>query len=502
MGETHMRIDWYELTRTVRLDRRNGRRALVAAIVALAVVGCGGGGSGSANAIRTTSAAKHTIVGAAADTGTVTFNVTDEIGEPAPNVELTVYLGPNSLTTRTDENGRATFRGFAPGNVHAFAYFSDASGFHRVTADAVRPANGDLDLAVAMTPVNAHPSFGVAPSVVAPGAVAADGRSVEFTLRIIYVFTEGYDYDSPPFHMLLANCTPDVTNDEPLYRADCVKGPAGYDAPYAVVDPLDPEVVDMPGDAPAPFSAVVLMDQSRNIIPRDAPDARLFGVKYFLHAKGEDNRAALAAFAANDTKSGERRLLPQEPITTFPGGTPEFTSSTRDLYPSIDSLAGLEGGAAPLSAAIDTMLDLIAVNPTATGHKAIVVVTAGLDDTCGAPAECWDAQQASIEKSRAESVAIVAVGIASPAQRELTELTEASGGAALWVDDQEQLKVAMGEVGAAIDGSIQTKAAHFRIESPVDGAFQSGRTVFGTVNFQVCGWGCSDNYIPVAVRIP
>jgi hypothetical protein len=431
----------------------------------------------------------------------VVVKVTSEIGEPAAGAHIVLVPnnGPGAFEGSADANGRFAFTTVPCCSVETFVETSDGSGSHKGTARGTIPSGGHLDMAVALEPEDAYPpALGIASAV----AVAADGHALEFTLRMIYE-TDGLD---PPYHLLIANCAPNTGNDTPVHRADCVEGSAGFDSAYTVVEPRDPEVANLAGRTPTAFSAALLIDQSRNVIARDPEDVRLFGAKYFLRNKGANNRVALAAFAANDGASGELRLLPEEPITILPSGDLEFTTSDSDRFPSIDSLATLEGGASPLYAAIDRVLNLTITSSSATGRKAIIVATAGLDDTCGSLTACHSAQLALIEKSRAANVAIVVVGIAGPAQRELTQLTETTGGAALWAEDPAQLGVLFRSVGSVIDGSISTLAARVRIESPQDNAFQSGKTVLGNATLQVCPWWaegfCEDFDVPFAVRIP
>ncbi len=460
----------------------------IGVIAALTTFGCGGGGSGGG------------APAAGAATGTVVVTVTNEFGEPAAGVRISLIppSGLGAFEGSADANGQFTFTNVECCGVYASAETFDGLGRHYGATPGLIPSNGHLDLAVALELKNADPPTAL--GIASAAAVAAGGHSLEFTLRMIYVPDD--ESEPPRFEMGIADCAPDTGNDTPVHRADCVEGTGGFDAPYTVVDPQNPDVTNLAGGAPTAFSAALLIDQSRNVIAHDPHDLRLFGAKYFFHKKGANNRVALAAFAANDGVSGELRLIPEEPITAFPNGDLEFTTSDSGLFPSIDSLATAEGGASPLYAAIDAALDLTMSSSSATGRKTIVVTTAGLDDTCGSLTACHDAQLALIKKSRAANVAIVVVGIAGPAQRELTQLTEATGGAALWTEDPVQVAVLFRDLGLVIDGSINTRAARFRIESTQDDAFQSGKTVLGNATFQVCSGGCTDFDIPFAVRIP
>ncbi len=474
------------------------RRVIVAASIVFGTVSCGGSGGGAGGV-----AVGVPNAGPAVGAGTVVLAVTDALGQPASGVEVSLSSSNYSKKVRTAADGAVTLAGVPPGNIWAFSEGIGAYGGSRGGKGGVLVESGRLELSLELTPASHQPAFGLLPAEVAPDAVAPDGRSMEFTLRVVFLLPDSWDYDSPPTRVLLTACTPDAQNDTPVHRADCIEGAAGYDAPYSVVGAVDPGVTDSPGGTPVPFSAALLMDQSRNIIVSDPADVRVFAAKYFLRKLGPDNRAALAAFAANSV-SGEARLLPSQPVTLYPVGAFAFRTTNDDLFPAIDALPTLEGGAAPLYAAIDAMLDVVSASASATGRKAIVVVTAGVDDTCGSADACHSKVVAVIAKSRAANVAIVSLGIANANQAELTQLAQSTGGAAMWTEDPEQLGLLLGGVPAILDGSVSVSAAKFRIVSPIDGAFASGRTVLGTTTLQVCEWTrhCYDYPVEFAIRIP
>jgi len=63
------------------------------------------------------------------------------------------------------------------------------------------------------------------------------------------------------------------------------------------------------------------------------------------------------AFAAGDAGSGQLALLPHRPTTIYPVDLPAFTTDGASFYATIDTLATLEGGASPLHAAIDDLVE-------------------------------------------------------------------------------------------------------------------------------------------------
>ncbi|NJN53033.1 MAG: VWA domain-containing protein [Gammaproteobacteria bacterium] len=239
----------------------------------------------------------------------------------------------------------------------------------------------------------------------------------------------------------------------------------------------------------------------------DPWDARLLAAKFFLAGKIAGARVALAAFAADDVASGEASELAQQPVTFFPLGNARFVDAGETLFSAIDSLASLEGGAAPLYAAIDASLDFTATHSakatTPSGkRRAVVVLTDGLDDTCGNPAQCSAMRDAVIARSRAEEIDIVTIGQPSLAgdARALTALTQ-DGGTALWAEDH-QLAIVFGALGPVLDGSAPSHVMRFRVETTTMGVFQSGRTMLGRLKIEICPFDCFSMSIPVAVPIP
>jgi hypothetical protein len=306
-------------------------------------------------------------------------------------------------------------------------------------------------------------------------------------------------------------CTPDPGNDLPTFSPDCVSGPDGFDATYAGL--ADGAAISVKRvEAPGPYSvataytAALLLDQSAHVIVNDSADARLFAAKYFLTYANQGAPKLLAAFASDDTVSGQLSLLPQKPVTIFPVDGPRYTDDGRTLYSTVDSLATLEGGAAPLFTAVDRMLDFVAANKT-RATNALVVVTDGHDDNCGSRAACQAIRDALIRKSAATGVAIVTVGLASAtgdADHETLGLLAqgAPHGAAFWAVNPIQLPSILGNVHLDLSDLKDSLQATFRIESPVAGAFSSGRTVMGQVRLEECPWDCIHTFIPFVVRIP
>ena len=437
-------------------------------------------------------------------TGTVDVTIVDVFGAPLAGAPLSLYSNSPYQQAIADTNGRATFTQILPGPVASFAYFIDESLGYGLgySGEAQLPANGHVDLQVIVRPT-ADPLVGSTVAIVDPGGLSTDGRSLTFRLNLTYVpGNRRIDYDTGMgLEVSLADCAPDGGNDSPPFQSECVSGTSCFDAAYEVVEPVAPlRFRTNPAGTPQPYTAALLLDQSKHILLNDPGDVRLFGTKYFLVQNRATDRVVLAAVGADDASTGELSPLPEQPVTIFP------VENGNSSFSTIDSLAHLEGGVAPLYAAIDRMLDFIAANETAVGQRRMVVVlTDGRDDTCGTEAECRDARQAVAEKSLATGIEIVTIGLAGGAfedRRALSELTAASRGRSFWVSDPTQLGIVFGALPDVLSHGGQVGEFSFRIQASSAGVFQSGRTVFGTVLGAECPFECTGWAIPIAVRIP
>jgi hypothetical protein len=350
----------------------------------------------------------------------------------------------------------------------------------------------------------AEATGGIARAWVSAGGVSADGRTLEFSLQIVQVPTSGEYWAYGTGAVRVAGCTPDPDNDMPRFRPDCIAGADSFDASYEGLA-VSVKKVGAAGHA-TPGAAVLLIDQSTNVVVNDPADARLFAAKYFLALASESARTVLAAFSSDEPASGQFSLLPQKPVTVFPLENPQFTADGRSYFATVDQLGALEGGASPLLAAIDRTLDFAAADPQQDA-KALVVVTNGRDDTCGTRSECRSILEALVRKSKASGVAIVAVGLedaAGTADHEALGLLSqgTANGAAYWASNPKQLTMVLGDVHSFLARSKDTLEVAFRIQSPVVGAFASGRTVIGQVSLEVCPFDCSYTVIPFVVQVP
>lgn len=478
---------------------RNHRwyRALLLAAVGVSVMGCSGGSGGSSDTGGSTDGNRPP-----SGRGTIIVTATDALGAPlaGARVYVSTYWTGEDKGAVADSNGRAEIKGVIASAFSVSVYGPDSYGSAPTSNLA---AGATLEVTVATMPT-AEPAAGITRAWVPPGGVSDDGRTLEFSLQIVQAPTSGEYWAFGTDAVRVAGCTPDPANDLPRFRPDCVAGAEGFDAAYDG-SAVSVKKVDAAGHA-APGAAALLIDQGTNVVVNDPADARLFAAKYFLTLADEGARTVLAAFSSDDPASGQFSLLPQKPVTVFPLANPQFTAHGRSYFETIDELAALEGGASPLYAAIDGMLDFAAADPQ-QGAKAVIVVTNGRDDTCGTRSECRSILDAVVGKSKASGVPIVTVGLGGAAgaadHEALGLLSQAvANGAAYWAPNPQQLTMVLGDVHSFLARSKDTLEVAFRIQSPVAGAFASGRTVIGQVSLEVCPWDCIYTVVPFVVQVP
>ena len=478
----------------------NRRRVFGVAILEtllLAVLAACGGSSGGSSGTNVASAPRPNCCEPAGN-GTVVVIGRDVFGNPIRGATIRfVSNGGYEDLRESDATGRATFTGLAKGTVSAVVHADDESvGRVWGHSEGDLLANGRLEIEVVARPNTTAPLYGVAPAIVERDDVSADGRSLEFRLSLMQV---SGSYDWGGLDVSLEPCVPDASNDQPTFHADCIGGASGFDRAYAVVESMSSTRATFDkGGTPHPYTATLLLDQSRRVGDSDPWDRRLFGVKYLI-TRLESDSLLLAAFATDNASTGERAQLTDRPVTVI------STNADASLFPAVDELATLEGGASPLYAAIDEMLDVVAKAPPVPGQsRSIVVLTDGHDDACGTADICRAARQLVTNKSNAAGIEIVTVALpggSADDRRGLTELTAANLGRAFWMDDADNALL-LGELPSILSDRIERAELRFRIEADAVGTFASGRTVYATLELEVCPWDCSIETVPIAVLIP
>ena len=96
---------------------------------------------------------------------------------------------------------------------------------------------------------------------------------------------------------------------------------------------------------------------------------------------------------------------------------PCLHAGRRAYFPTIDSLATLEGGGSPLHAALAGLIGFTASAAPPGSRRAVVALASGDVSDCGDLADCGAAQDALLEQSVAASVAVVVVGLSDPTEQ-------------------------------------------------------------------------------------
>lgn len=487
-------------------------------VLLLCITACGGG-SGQSSAPPSSPSSPSApasptpppVSPPSASRGTLAITVTNVLGAPIAGAEVWINSDqPNEdKWVTTDGTGKVEVTGIYAGLADVQASSSDAYG---LLTRVVIPANAVQQITVVAVPA-AEGASGVSAARVIPGSVSDDGRTVEFAVSIIQVpHASSAEYWAwGPDAIRVVACAPDPANDKNGVRPDCVSGEEGFDAAYSGLDEgravsilrnRAPQHVD--GIHRPLYKTALLLDQSSGVIESDPADRRLFATKYLLRRSDAERRFAVAGFATDDAASGQPALLPQKPVTILPVENPGFMSDGRALFPEVDSLSALEGGGAPVLAAIDRMLDFGARGPEE--QASLIVITDGRDKDCTAPSQCRARRDALLQKSRDKGVTILTVGLArSPGDWDRESLAfaaqQGSEGAAFWAHEPRQLAPVLDVAERFLRNEVDTLNVSFRIRSEAAGTFVSGRTILGHVRFEICPFDCSYTYVPFAITI-
>jgi NAD(P)-dependent dehydrogenase (short-subunit alcohol dehydrogenase family) len=459
--------------------------------ILIGAVSCGGGGGGG-----TGSGGPPGPVDPPAGSTRVTVVARDAFGSPVPGASITLLeskgTGILELNMVTDAHGRAEVVG---GFEDVYAAMLTATDLFGISYEPRQPADDQIEFDVTL-----HPSSGLTPGIgrVTVTGGSADGRRLEFSARLYVVegsASEGQDLEAWNI---------DAVGVLPC-AADCVAGPAGFDAAYQG-STLNQDWVD-PEPLPAPLALALLLDQGMSVALTDPMDRRLLAARYLQTRLGPDDQVALAAFAADDAGTGQAASLPEQPVTLFPTDNPGFTPDGRAYFPVIDSLATLSGGSSPLHAALAELIDFTAT-AAPPGNRGTVVALASSDvSDCGSPADCRAAQDALRAQSGAADVPVVVAGLSGPSaqadRRRLGPFAQFENGAVFWVQDARQVPTLFGRMPEIVAGRHGTVDVTIRLESPVTGAFAPGNMVVGTLQVVICPWDCTELLdVPFGLHIP
>lgn len=505
----------------LRLLRAGSLATLALTVVLFGASGCGGGGGGSnfdSNGGGITPeqpppSPREPPSNPDEQPGTVTVSVIDPFGQPVAEAVVS-----------SDQSGWFTDTADSEGVMHYSAWPGPVTYYHFGNRDENAPVHtrgegsgildpaGHLDITITAQPWSETDGIGVTGAQVAVNGISEDGRSLDFSVRLIHSSTGA---DGWQLAYRVNACAPDNINDAAEPRAHCVEGAPGFDAPYRAGNSgLPLEIVELPPVPAATYFAAVLFDQGGKLVRVDPNDARLYMLRYFLLKKHAGHSVAVMAFGGNNIATGVISTLPQLPLTVFPAHDPQFTTDGASLFPAVDSLAFSERGTSPLFVSMLQAVEFTATHTPPESRRMIVVLADGEDNTCGTEQACQQARQQLLDRLRATGIGLVTIGIGDlgkfPNGRGLSRLAAQAGGTALWSPTAHTLADVFEILPALLDGSAPFRLARFRLESPVEGTFAAGRTVLGTLSVTQTfegvtyggGFGTQGFDIPFEVRIP
>ncbi len=483
--------------------------AVLALAAALAACG-GGGGTPSPSAPQPDAVA----------TGSLTVTVTDPEGEPLANAMVTVFDGQQTVvigTATSDQDGMVTFNA-VPST--ALVTVSHPLGYCRIEVADVRQA-GSTALTAIVQPASPV-TVALHPVTVVAGSTSADGTELELHVAIVaseksrFVPSSygSYAASQPTPYLRLDDCI--VWLDSLRTTPTCVYESSGRVA--AAEFSFDP--VGTPGASAArgPYSALLLLDQSRRVADYDPYDLRTLAAKHFIRRARSSSQAdmvAVAGFAGQGGDASWPPLLQQLPLWAPSHTATVFSADRLAQEAAVDTLRPLVGGTAPVFVALGAALTLTAAQAPATGRRAIVALLGGGDDS-GLSESQRQAALASLRQQQADTgiqVVLIAGRLDgdSVERRNLAELAAAlrapiiySGYPRDWRETGDGLYLALDLAADLLAGSaLPSVAAVFRLKSDQPGGFQSGPALHGTlwIESDLCPMGCAELPLEFAVDI-
>jgi hypothetical protein len=269
-----------------------------------------------------------------------------------------------------------------------------------------------------------------------------------------------------------------------------------------------------------PSAVGLLIDQSdaglhQGWLPNDS---RLFAAKLFSDRLLPDTPLLLGAFAS-DEPSGNASGLPQRPLTLFPVESPGFLTSRSQVFGVLNDLPGLVGGGSPLYQAIAEGVDFMAARSPPGRRRALVVLTEGVDTTCGTPAQCAALRRDIFRRAHDAAVELFIVARGSepedcipgwctgwyPPMAAVSALAREGGIPIVTVPDTTGPSSPMELARQWLSGPMMVQDIRLRLTSDTEGAFAPGATVMGDLtgaNPSQCPMGCQAHFFSFTVEIP
>ena len=496
-----------------------------ALVVAASLAGCGGGGGGDGSTVVTPPSGNSPQP---RGTGSIRVTVTDVVGEAVAGAE--VYVSATNTTLLTGADGTVQFDDVPTGG-------SRVCASHRVrgstcsTPDLAMVQKDKLLEVSRQLEVYEGPTVSVLQATVDPGGVSADGRNLDLTVRVaVTQGREGSSWFLEEWGLGVAGCDARTGAELAELGPRCIAGVRGTDASYSFGELKDAGIVRTVASQPRSSAVGLLIDQSlaADLSPAGANEPRLFAAKVFADSLLPDVPLVLAAFAS-DLAMGNASLLPRRPVTFFPVESPGFVRSQPEAFKTLDDLAGMVGGGAPLYEAITAAIEFMASRALPGSVPTLVVLADGTDSDCGTAAQCAQWRRTVVQRAQQAGVRLFLVGndsdthcgrepwddedryyceTAIAAEAPLWELA-ALGGMPLAVGSgpkyshspHSQLEL----VKQWLSGSMQVQDIGVRLVSDAEGAFAPGAIVTGGlwgVNESFCPWDCMYHALPFRVQVP
>jgi len=462
-----------------------------------------------------------------AGTGSIRVKVTDDFGEEVAGAS--VWVSATNTSSLTGPDGMAGFDSVPAGESRVCASHL-VRGHACSTPDPVKvEGNKVLELSLQLKQLPTSEAVAaVLSATVDPGGVAADGRSLDVTLRVAvigpryqgswFVIGDGWGYNRPQAF----DCTARTGDELAQLGPRCIRGVDGRDASYSFAQINDLGNVQAVERPAVPWAVGLLIDQSdAGLSPGWLPnDPRLFAARHFSDRLVPGTPLLLGAFAS-DEPSGSASRLPQRPVTFFPVESPGFTTSRSEAFAVLNDLSALVGGGAPLYEAIVEGVDYLVARTPPERQRALVVLADGADATCGTPAQCAALRRAIIKRAHDAAVQLFIVGGTRsdctpdwvgwdgcdgyPADEEAIQLLAREGGFPIVIGNVPDLRPAMELARQWLTGWMTVQDISLRLTSETDGAFAPGATVMGGLtgaNASQCPMGCMVHQFTFSVEIP
>ena len=380
------------------------------------------------------------------DTGTVQGTIVDKFDQPIENVSVTLTSSLGSTGGLTS-SGNYGFQGVP---AETIALQVDASGYEgklvSINVNKSQTTLMDIQLERVALPVASALDTTSQPAT----TTTPDGTNLSLSFQVQVV---AFDENGQPL---------DTLQPSDFWIDDFVDPDSGLNFVFSQTN-----VEQVVTDSAGPYSAMLLLDQSGSIITNDPTDARLFASKEFLSALGEQDYAAVSAFA-----DGGDKLIESEPVSLLN----PFTGNGTDVYPVVDSLASLEGGGSPFYDAVESMIRYTSTNAP-NMNKAIIVFTDG-EDT-GSSFTVDDV----ISRAINEGVKLFVVGLSSTTEQAvLSKMANDTGGSFFLASDAQFLPNYYGTLGQVLTGQTKAYDTTWTVDITGNGSFNGEFTSSVIVN--------------------